>query len=73
MADGHPLAKRGESVRALRMATVASVSGDLIGDFILILGAAFVASQTAKFGPPEYFAVYDGLSGHWIGRWHIGA
>lgn len=58
MADGHPLAKRGQSVRALRMATVASVSGDFIGDLILILGAAFVASQTAKFGPPEYFAVY---------------
>lgn len=58
MADGHPLAKRGQSVRALRMATVASVSGDLIGDIILILGAALIASQTAKFGPPQYFAVY---------------
>ncbi|QPH54624.1 tripartite tricarboxylate transporter permease [Pontivivens ytuae] len=58
MTDGYPMAKRGESVRALRMATVASVSGDLIGDIILIFGAALIATQTAKFGPPEYFAVY---------------
>lgn len=58
MIDGYPLAKRGESVRALRMATLASVVGDLTGDLILIAGAALIATQTAKFGPPEYFAVY---------------
>ena len=58
MIDGHPLARRGEAVRALRMATVASVLGDLVGDAILILGAVTVARWTARFGPPEYFAVY---------------
>ncbi len=58
MTDGYPLARRGESVRALRAATVASVTGDLIGDMILIFGAALIATQTAKFGPPEYFAIY---------------
>ena len=58
MIDGHPMARRGEGVKALRMATTASVIGDLIGDAILICAAAAIATQTAKFGPPEYFAVY---------------
>ena len=58
MIDGHPMARRGEATRALRMATVASVIGDLIGDAILIFGAVLIAGWTARFGPPEYFAVY---------------
>ncbi len=58
MADGHPLAKRGEGIKALRMATVASMIGDFVGDAILIFGAVLIAKQTARFGPPEYFAVY---------------
>jgi putative tricarboxylic transport membrane protein len=58
MIDGHPMARRGEATRALRMATVASVCGDLVGDAILIFGAVTVARWTARFGPPDYFAVY---------------
>lgn len=58
MIDGHPLARRGEAVKALRMATAASVLGDLTGDAILIFGVGLIATQTARFGPPEYFAVY---------------
>ena len=58
MIDGHPLARRGEAVRALRTANVASVLGDLAGDVIGILGAVRVARSTAQFGPPETFAVH---------------
>ena len=42
---------------ALRMATVAGVCGDPIGDAIPILGAVTIARWTARFGPPEHFAV----------------
>ena len=58
MIDGHPLTRRGEAKRALRTATIASVCGDLIGDAILIFGAVTIARWTARFGPPEYFAVH---------------
>ncbi|MGP1396664.1 MAG: tripartite tricarboxylate transporter permease [Inquilinaceae bacterium] len=58
MADGHPMARRGEGTKALKMATLASVLGDLTGDMLLIFAAGLIAVQTAKFGPSEYFAVY---------------
>jgi putative tricarboxylic transport membrane protein len=58
MIDGHPMARQGKSGKALKTATVASVFGDFFGEFILIFGAAFIATYTARFGPPEYFAIY---------------
>lgn len=58
MQDGYPLTKQGRSTAALRMATVASVSGDFIGDLLLIFGAVLIASYTETFGPPEFFAIY---------------
>jgi len=58
MIDGYPLTRQGRSTAALRMATIASVSGDLIGDLFLIFGAAYIAAFTERFGPPEYFAIY---------------
>jgi putative tricarboxylic transport membrane protein len=58
MRDGYPMTKKGKVGKALKMATVASVFGDYFGEFILIFGAAFIASYTERFGPPEYFAVY---------------
>lgn len=58
MQDGHPMAKRGQPNRALRTATVASVFGDYVGEFILIFGAVWIAQYTRTFGPTEYFAIY---------------
>ncbi len=58
MRDGYPMTQQGKSGKALKTATVASVFGDYFGEFILIFGAAFIASYTERFGPPEYFAVY---------------
>ena len=58
MRDGYPMTQQGKSVKALKTATVASVFGDYFGELILIFGAAFIASYTERFGPPEYFAVY---------------
>jgi putative tricarboxylic transport membrane protein len=56
--DGHPLAKQGKAGKALKMATLASVCGDLGGDIVLIFFAAMIASVTIRMGPPEYFAIY---------------
>jgi putative tricarboxylic transport membrane protein len=56
--DGHPLAQQGKAAKALKMATLASVFGDLGGDIVLIFFAAWIASFTIKMGPPEYFAIY---------------
>ncbi|MBT4941280.1 MAG: hypothetical protein HON14_19220 [Rhodospirillaceae bacterium] len=58
MLDGYPMTQRGESGKALKTATIASVVGDYIGEIILIFGAVFIASFTKKFGPTEYFAIY---------------
>lgn len=56
--DGHPLAKQGKAEKALKIATMASVFGDLGGDIVLIFFAATIASLTITMGPPEYFAIY---------------
>ncbi|MEQ8708833.1 MAG: tripartite tricarboxylate transporter permease [Rhodospirillales bacterium] len=56
--DGHPLAKQGKAGKALKMATLGSVVGDLTGEMILIFGAATIAIYTIRLGPPEYFAIY---------------
>ena len=58
MQDGYPMTQKGQSGKALKIATIASVFGDFIGEFILIFGVAYIAAWTLSFGPPEYFAVY---------------
>jgi putative tricarboxylic transport membrane protein len=58
MRDGYPMTREGKAGKALKMATIASVFGDFFGDIVLITGAVFIASYTASFGPPEYFAIY---------------
>ncbi|MDC6451634.1 tripartite tricarboxylate transporter permease [Alphaproteobacteria bacterium] len=58
MQDGYPMTQKGQSGKALKIATVASVFGDFVGEFILIFGVAYIAAWTLSFGPPEYFAVY---------------
>lgn len=56
--DGHPLALQGKAGKAIKVATFASVSGDLFGDMLLICFSALIATWTLKLGPPEYFAIY---------------
>lgn len=58
MQDGYPMTQQGKSGKALKMATLASVVGDTIGELILIFGAVAVAVYTSTFGPAEYFAIY---------------
>jgi putative tricarboxylic transport membrane protein len=58
MQDGYPMTQKGQSGKALKIATVASVFGDFFGELVLIFGVAIIASWTLSFGPPEYFAVY---------------
>ncbi len=55
--DGHPMAEKGESGRALGMALYASCTADLISNLALILFAGWLASFALKFGPPEFFTL----------------
>ncbi|MEH6728817.1 MAG: tripartite tricarboxylate transporter permease, partial [Hyphomicrobiales bacterium] len=55
--DGHPLAKKGEATRALKVALYASVFGDLSATIVLILLAAPLASFALKMGPVEMVSV----------------
>lgn len=57
--DGHPLARQGKVGKAMKVSTIASATGDMIGELILIFGAIHIAQYTSKMGPPEYFAVYS--------------
>ena len=41
--DGHPMAKRGQPGRALRIAHVSSAAGDTVSDLVLFIGAPFLA------------------------------
>lgn len=56
--DGYPLARRGMSSKAMKVATVSSVIGDFTGEVILIVGIAYIAAIALSLGPPELFAVY---------------
>lgn len=47
--DGHPMAKRGEPGRALRIAHRASVMGDTFSDFVLFVCAPFLAVLVEKY------------------------
>ena len=55
--DGHPMAKRGESQRALKFALFSSVTGDTISDLLLIVLVVPFAAIALEFGPLEYTAV----------------
>ena len=56
--DGYPLARRGYAGKAMKVSTVSSVIGDLIGDILLITCVGLIASIALKLGPPETFAIY---------------
>lgn len=58
MYDGYPLAEKGMATKAMKVATISSVIGDFIGDFLVIFGVGFIASIALSLGPPELFAIY---------------
>lgn len=53
--DGYPLARKGESRKALEMSLYASCTADLISNLALIFFAGLLASFALRFGPPEFF------------------
>lgn len=55
MLDGHPMSKRGESTRALALATFGSSIGGVLSIVALFLIAPPLAEFSLKFGAPEYF------------------
>lgn len=56
--DGHPLARQGKAGKAMKVATLSSVMGDLMGDVLLIVGIGWIAVIALRLGPPETFAIY---------------
>ncbi|MBO9446976.1 tripartite tricarboxylate transporter permease [Ruegeria sp. R14_0] len=56
--DGYPLSKRGMSSKAMKVATLSSITGDYVGEILLIAGVGIIAAIALKMGPPELFAVY---------------
>lgn len=55
--DGHPLAKQGKALKAMKMALYASVFGDSFSDIVLFLVAVPMAVVALMMGPPEMAAV----------------
>ncbi|UIJ72096.1 tripartite tricarboxylate transporter permease [Aurantimonas sp. HBX-1] len=53
--DGFPMAKRGDGALAVSLATLASVTGGLVGALLLMFLAPPLAQVALAFGPPEYF------------------
>lgn len=56
--DGYPLASQGKAGKAMKVATLSSVIGDLMGDVLLILAIGWIALVALRLGPPETFAIY---------------
>lgn len=56
--DGYPLARQGKAAKAMKVATLASVIGDLIGEIVLIVGIGMIAAIALRLGPPELFTIY---------------
>ncbi len=52
--DGYPMTQAGQGIKAIKVALLASVFGDLFSTLCLILAAGLLASIAIKFGPPEY-------------------
>lgn len=56
--DGYPMARNGQSTRALTLAFVSSGVGAMMGILVITLLAGWASQFALKFGAPEYFAVY---------------
>lgn len=55
--DGYPLAQKGQSGKALRMAHLSSVTGDTFSDIVLFVAAAPLSVLAMMMGPVEQSAV----------------
>ena len=55
--DGYPLSQKGQNKKAIQAALLASASGDMFSDILLIVGSIALARVAMKFGPPEMFWV----------------
>lgn len=55
--DGFEMTKKGYSAKALGIAAVASGFGGIVSVLFLSTLAPFLAIQSLRFGPPEYFAL----------------
>ena len=55
LLDGHPMSSKGQSTRALALATFGSCVGGLFSVAALLFIAPPLAEFSLRFGPPEYF------------------
>ncbi len=55
--DGHPLARQGKPLKAMKMALYASVTGDTFSDLVLISVSAPLALVALAMGPVEIFCL----------------
>ena len=55
--DGYPLAKKGQPLKATKMALFSSVTGDTVSDIVLITVSAPLAILALKMGPIEVVAL----------------
>lgn len=55
--DGHPLARKGKPVKAMKMALYTSVTGDTFSDIVLITISAPLAILALRMGPVEICAL----------------
>lgn len=55
--DGHPMAQKGEPMRALSLAYSSSFVGGIVSILALIFLAPVMSQIATKFGPPEYAMV----------------
>lgn len=55
--DGHPMAKKGQALRALELAASGSCFGGMLSVGVLIVAAPTLARIALHFGPSEYFWV----------------
>ncbi len=51
--DGYPLAQKGKGGKALKVALLSSVFGDIFSTILVIAVAAAIASYALKMGPAE--------------------
>jgi len=55
LLDGHPMSNKGQSTRAIALATFSSCIGGLFSVAALLLIAPLLAEFSLRFGAPEYF------------------
>ena len=73
--DGYPMAQQGRAGKALGIATMSSWVGGMVSAIVLLTLCPFLAQQSLRFGPPEYFmltvlgfASVVGMAGENVGK-----